>query len=374
MDNFDVLTLACPIEDGPVPADFLPVDDPRIKVVALPAAHTPHRFAFEILKMHRSLAYVIDNSVYLHFAIGGLFGDWGSVCALIAHGKGRQFAVWTDRVESQVAAHQARLRKGPKRFYYTAIAYLEKFYEREIIKRSALGLFHGMDCFEAYSPFSSNPHLVHNIHLGKESHSTDAELQERLRYSGPLRIVYAGRAHSDKGIYDWIEALSELQSSGFEFRATWIGDGPELENVRRLVSQTSPSLPIRFVGSVEHANAIRMLRSSDIFMFCHKTPESPRCLIEALICGLPFVGYDAPYPRNLIGKNGGGILVPQDPKTLACAVRSAAEQRKELTFKARMDGAHFDATSVFRHRSELMKSVGRAQSIEFVDQRNRHVG
>ena len=110
-----------------------------------------------------------------------------------------------------------------------------------------------------------------------------------------------------------------------------------------------------------------MLRSFDVFMFCHKTQESPRCLIEALICGLPIVGYDSPYPRNLISKNGGGILVPQDPKALACAIRTAAEQRKELTFKARMDGALFDAATVFRHRSELMKSVGLAQSIEFVN-------
>ena len=214
--------------------DFLPVDDPRIKVLALPPAYTPHRFAVEALKMHRSLACVIDNSVFLHFAIGGLFGDWGSVCALIAHQKGRQFAVWTDRVESQVVAHQARLRKGPKRFYYAAIAYLAKYYEREIIKRSALGLFHGMDCFEAYSPFSSNPHLVHNIHLGKESHSTDAELEERLMYSGPLRIAYAGRAHNDKGIYDWIEAISELARCGFEVQATWIGR-------RTRIGERSPS-------------------------------------------------------------------------------------------------------------------------------------
>ena len=78
MDNFDVLTLACPTEDGTAPVDFLPVDDPWIEV-ALPAAYTPHRFAFEVLKMHRSLPWVIDNSVFLHFAIGGLFGDRGGV-------------------------------------------------------------------------------------------------------------------------------------------------------------------------------------------------------------------------------------------------------------------------------------------------------
>ncbi len=176
--------------------------------------------------------------------------------------------------------------------------------------------------------------------------------------SFPLRIAYAGRASQHKGIYDWIEALFELVSDNFQIRATWFVDGrPELAAARRLVSRKSLLDRIRFVGAVDHAHFIDALRSFDAFMFCHKTQESPRCLVEALICGRPIVGYDSPYPRNLILTNGGGLLVSPDPKALACAIKKLGTQKKALTIRARMDGVLFDADTVFRHPSDLMKSI-----------------
>jgi colanic acid/amylovoran biosynthesis glycosyltransferase len=365
LENFEAVTLACPTFYEKPPADFLPLDDDRITFVDLPAAYTPHRFAASIFKMRRTLEDIIDRSTYLHFAIGGLFGDWASLCALIAYRKGRRFAIWTDRVESQVAAFHAKTRKGPKRIYYEAITFMMKPYERLVIKRSSLGLFHGMDCYRAYASFSGNPHLVHNIHLGTESRITNADLNERLRYSGPLRVAYAGRAHRDKGIFDWLEALTEADSGGLKFVATWFGDGPELKTARKLVENLNLSDRIFFVGSVEHSDLITELKSFDLFLFCHKTQESPRCLVEALICGLPLVGYDAPYPCDLISKHGGGKLTPADPQSLADALTQFTAQRAVLTERARLDGENFDADSVFKHRADLMKTIpNRPHSID----------
>lgn len=360
LDNFDVVTLACPTSDGHAPADFVPIDDRRIKFVALPPAYTPHRFAAALLKTRKTLAKVINESDYLHFAIGGLFGDWGSASAIIAHRMRRPFAVWTDRVESQVAAFQAVSKSGLKKYYYLAMARLVKLYERQVIRRSALGLFHGMDCYEAYSQFSANPHLVHDVHLGKESQIGDPEFEDRLRCSGPLRIAYAGRAHRDKGIYDWLEALTHAAKAGAAFEAVWFGDGPELEAARKQIVKEELSEKVHMVGSTDHQILITKLRSFDVFLFCHKTRESPRCLIEALICGLPIIGYDSPYPRDLIKINGGGILVPaNDTVALAAAIISFNRERHVLTHKARLDGSLFDADSVFKERSDLMKTLGR---------------
>jgi glycosyltransferase involved in cell wall biosynthesis len=237
---------------------------------------------------------------------------------------------------------------------------LIKHYERRIIRRSALGLFHGMDCYTAYSTFSSNPQVVHDIHLGNTNHVTDAELKERLRYQGPIRIAYAGRVHRDKGIFDWVETLTLVANLGAVFTATWFGEGPELERARDLVAVAGLGDQVRLPGATDHATVIRSLRSFDLFLFCHKTMESPRCLVEALICGLPLVGYDAPYPRDLIKRNGGGLLVKKDPAALAAALAAFPQQRDELTRRAFQDGLPFDDESVFRHRSELIKTLKRS--------------
>lgn len=359
LENFSRLTLACPTSYEAPPSGYLPVEDDRIKHVALPVAYTPRTFAAALLKMSPGLQTLIASSDHLHFAIGGLFGDWASVCALMAHRSGRKFAVWTDRVESKVAAFQSKTKRGPKRLYYAATAAIMKRYERAVIKRAALGLFHGMDCYEAYSAYSSNPHLVHNVHLGEESQISDAGIAERLRHTGPVRIVYAGRVHRDKGVFDWIDALSSAVNDGVDFRAVWFGDGPELESARQCVAANKLSEMVEFPGAIgDHLALIERLRTFDLFMFCHKTQESPRCLIEALMCGLPLVGYDSPYPRDLIKERGGGILSLVDrPELLPQSIRKFSEERIDLTRRAQLDGKPFNAESVFRHRSDLMKAM-----------------
>ncbi|HVY42908.1 MAG TPA: glycosyltransferase, partial [Hyphomicrobiaceae bacterium] len=97
----------------------------------------------------------------------------------------------------------------------------------------------------------------------------------------------------------------------------------------------------------------------DVFLFCHKTPESPRCLIEALQCGLPIIGYDSPYPRDLIRRNNGGILTPaNDPARLAEALNRVGADKEalfDLNKRAAQDGSGFTDTFVFEHRSLLMK-------------------
>ena len=179
-------------------------------------------------------------------------------------------------------------------------------YERYLIGHAALGLFHGMDCYDAFAKYCSNSHVVHNVHLGASAWISEQELDRRLlRRRAPLRLVYAGRAHLDKGIYDWIEALSIASREHIDFTATWYGEGPELEAARTQVIQRGLSAKIRFPGSLESSKVMRELHVSDAFVFCHKTPEAPRCLIEALMCGLPIVGYDSGYPRDLI-RNGVG--------------------------------------------------------------------
>jgi colanic acid/amylovoran biosynthesis glycosyltransferase len=357
LNNFDTLTLACPTLDDDPPTGYLPIIDERITFEALPVAYTPLRFASSLRTTTPILKKAIAASDYLHFAIGGLFGDWAAVSAIIASRSDRPFAVWTDRVESQVTAFQATSKRGLRKFYSVAVAALMKTYERKIIQMSAVGLFHGMECYEAYSPYSTNPHLVHDIHLGRQHQITDAEIATRLDYKGPIRIVYAGRVHRDKGVFDWIEALSYAAKEDIDFRAVWFGDGPEIDAARHHVMNRNLSDRIEFPGAVtNHLSLIARLRSFDLFMFCHKTQESPRCLVEALICGLPLVGYETPYPRDLIKEHEGGILSAFGrPELLPGSIRKFCEQRNEVTRNAQLDGKLFDAESAFQHRSDLMK-------------------
>jgi colanic acid/amylovoran biosynthesis glycosyltransferase len=368
LQNFDRVLLCNPLLETPSPPPGTSplidtVGSTKLEIHPLPAAWTPLRFIRTLPEAVRKIVALIDRATDLQFAIGGLWGDWGALAALIAARRGRKAAVWTDRVESEVMRLQAERMSGARRLYRLANAALARRFEAYVIRRSAMGLFHGMDTYSAYAPLNPSAHLVHDIHLGPEARIGEAELEAKLARSAdhPLRIVYAGRAHPDKGVRDWIETLKKLAARGVAFSATWYGDGPEYEAARLLVAEIGLASCTAFPGATQNRpQLMAALREADIFLFCHKTPESPRCLIEALLAGTPIVGYDSAYPRDLIARHGGGLLTPGSPAALADAVAEVAGnpgRRRLLIEAAALDGHPMVDEDVFRQRSDLIKSL-----------------
>jgi len=366
LENFDQVEFFGPefVVNQPPPAS-LPVEQivhaERLSIYPLPGTYNPITFARRLPAAARVLRRHIRTADYLHFGIAGVWGDWGSVAAQIAQHEKRPYAVWTDQVASRVADFTARGKRGINRLYWNITAALTGPYERNVIRGAALGLFHGADCYAAFAPISPAPRLVHDIHVPRAAAITPAELDRKLAELRPeLQIVYAGRAHPQKGIRDWIETLTRLAEQGVNYHATWFGEGHMLDDARAAVATAGLESRIQFPGNVEeHAVLLRHLKKADLFLFCHKIPESPRCLVEALICGTPIVGYRWPFAEELISENRGGILTPTDD-TASLAGQLAEltiERRADLIRRAAQDGSHFNDEAVFRHRSELMKEL-----------------
>lgn len=368
-ENFEQVTVMHPLEPGDPPPSWIPVrssaiDLERVHLVALPTAYRPDRFFRFLPSVRRQIAQLIDQADYLSFSIGGLFGDWGSVAALEAHRKGRRFAVWTDRVESEVVrheAHAARTRKARLKasLYHRPMALLE----RAIIRRAALGLFHGAETYATYAPFAAKAEIVHDIHLRAEDRIPPDDLQNKLQgaMTGPLNICYLGRADVMKGADDWIQVMASLKQAGVDFLATWWGDGERLPEMKAQVERLGLAEQVALPGFIRDRSAIlKVLREAQVFVFCHKTPESPRNLIEALVSGTPLVGYDSPFPKDLISAHGGGLLTPKDDigALVSCLVGLAQDRQRlaELIGRAAQDGLPFNDVAVFRHRSEVIRA------------------
>jgi glycosyltransferase involved in cell wall biosynthesis len=126
------------------------------------------------------------------------------------------------------------------------------------------------------------------------------------------------------------------------------------------VAQAGLADVVALPGFVADRQAVvAALRQAHLFLFCHKTPESPRCLIEALMSGTPIVGYDGAYPRELVEGSGGGCFVPlgavaQLAEQVATLQR-APQDLLDLQDAARRDGQRFDQDSVFRDRSAILQ-------------------
>ncbi|WP_159873494.1 glycosyltransferase [Novosphingobium sp. 9U] len=226
-----------------------------------------------------------------------------------------------------------------------------------------MALLQGGDTFEAYARFAPDPHCTYDIHTSADEQIAPTMVeakQARARNGAPLDIVYLGRATAMKGPFDWIETLQRLHQDGVPFRATWIGDGPDLPAIRERVAALGLGASVELPGFEDRRELLlARLKQSDLLLFCHKTPESARCLIEALVCGCPIVGYDSAYPRDLVARQGGGVFAPQnDVAALAAQVVRLHRDRAtlaELIGQAAASGTLYNEDTVYAHRAELMK-------------------
>ena len=155
--------------------------------------------------------------------------------------------------------------------------------------------------------------------------------------------------------------MAGLKSAGIDFHATWLGEGERLQAMKAEVDRLGLGEQITLPGFVRDRTAIlKALREAHLFVFCHKTPESPRNLIEALVSGTPIIGYNSPFPQDLISANGGGLLSPKDDvKALVASLVGLAGDRKRLSNligQAALDGSAFNDVEVFRHRSEVIRT------------------
>ncbi len=337
----------------------------RFDLVPLPWAYSLLKFLSCYSSVRASLAALISRCRYLQFAIGGLFGDWAAVAALEAHKQGRAYAVHTDRVEHEVILQVTRGARLRTRMKARVLAPLMASYHKWIIKNCALGLWHGEDCYSAYSPFCDRSYLIHDIHTKPSDSISDIEVSEKIKRAKndqTIRICYAGRIDPMKAPIDWVQAIGRARDLGVNLHATWMGDGVLLDAMKATIANRGLNSSIELIGfEGDRDKLLKRIRESHIMLFTHITQESPRCLIESLVCGTPIIGYQSRYPEDLVKDFGGGMFVPmKDWKQLGDLLSTLSKDRQRLSqliLQAGENGTRFNDEAVFHERSELIKKV-----------------
>jgi glycosyltransferase involved in cell wall biosynthesis len=368
LENFDEVRVCCPITPRSNnsglrrsrPIDSLP-DQHRTKFIFLPFAYNLYDYMRSYRNVKEALSAEIQKADYLAFSPHTLVGDWPTVAVGEAIKQNRRYAIEADVVYEKVSRVAHERASSWKRLLNNII--LEPIFtsrHRRALRHSNLAMLQGQDVFDAYGPHCSNAHKVYHMPIDRDDYITDDELEAKLASldeERPLKICYVGRAIDMKGPMDWLHVLRLLEQRGIKFEATWLGDGDLLSRMRTISSN------VNFPGYISnHFEILRALRDSDIFLFCHKTPESPRCLVESLASGCPLVGYGSSYPRDIVSHLGGGSFVEiGDREGLTELVAGLAANRgrlKDLVRQASASGRLYERDATMRRRIDLIKSMG----------------
>jgi colanic acid/amylovoran biosynthesis glycosyltransferase len=359
--NFESVVFACPAlsEDQnegyilrSVPIREIPFNTHfvRIPYTYREDVHLSHYFS-----TRRLLRKLIAEADYLLFSPHAPF-DWPTLAAREAIRSGRKFDIecdldWNNLMRFRIAQTRSKLKRARVRL-------LAKLLKRDVdycLAHSAVALLQGKEVFEAYRDIAPNPRMVLNVQVDERDHIPAKELQEkiaRIRSGAPLKIIYAGRINERKGALDWVKAV---RSSGLDISATWYGDGPDRESMK----SEATGLPIVMRGVRPRNEIMEAMRESDVFLFCHKVAESPRCLSEALASGIPIVGYRSAFPQGLVEAHGGGAFVDigdwQGLGSLIAELDHDRDRLVSLVLAAAATGRSLDRNSAMQHRIDLIK-------------------
>lgn len=335
---------------------------PAFTLVPLPDTYRLRTLRTARLEAEALLLEHMKRASFRVFSYGGGLGDPGEIAAALARKHGLAHAVWLDRVESQVVRHSGAptwLGQARSRLKARLVAH----HENRAVRAATLTLLHGATVYDHFRPTAQNPHLVEDIHLQSDDRISGDALARKLSslQSGPLNILYCGRADPMKGGHAWIEALVRLKAADVAFRAVWVGEGRELDAMKtqaRSAGLTPEEMS--FPGFIaDRGDVLDRYRAAHVFMFCHMTDESPRNLIESLHGATPLVGFRDPYAAKLVGEQGAGALVERgNVDDLVTAVGGLAQDRThlaDLVKRAAKSASHLTRDQVFQHRSALVR-------------------
>jgi glycosyltransferase involved in cell wall biosynthesis len=161
---------------------------------------------------------------------------------------------------------------------------------------------HGIDC-----------DVIELFQLGTE--------QRAPEYESRRGVVFSGRLTVAKGTRDVVEAARQAP----ELEFTVAGSGP----LRAYAEKAAASLPnLRYEGFVDPAVARRLVKGARVVVVPSYVAETGgRVALEAMAAGTPVVAYPSGGLREYVSHTGGGLLVSQEPRSLAEACLRVSTDR-----------------------------------------------
>jgi len=182
----------------------------------------------------------------------------------------------------------------------------------------------------AYSKFAPE------VPLEVIANAIDAEdlVRDRLdrKETGPLHLVYVGRISENKGIFEAVAALAQLNREGRMMRLTIAGSGPDETRLRSLVAELGLNDEVHFAGPLYGEAKNALWRSAHVFAFPTYHREGlPYALLEAMAAGaVPVTTRVGAIPDVLVDGVNGVLVAAKDPADVADALRRLDADRHQL--------------------------------------------
>lgn len=147
------------------------------------------------------------------------------------------------------------------------------------------------------------------------------------RPDGELHILSVSRLVKSKGQDVLLRAVSLLKQAGLPVRLRIGGDGPEMDALQTLARELQLGDFATFLGSLAEDRYLAEMQAADVFVLASHAEPMGVVYMEAMSTEIPTIGTNAGGVPEMITDGVNGVLVPpNDPQSLACALRRLHQQ------------------------------------------------
>lgn len=174
-------------------------------------------------------------------------------------------------------------------------------------------------------------------------------------------IIYVGRFRPEKGIQYLIQAMDIIRQKEANARLILGGEGPEEENLKRLVEQANLGNCINFIGQIPNEKVHEYMAAADVFVLPSLSEGFPIVSLEAMASGLPIVTTKVRGLPEIVKDGENGFLVePKNPEQIAEKVLLLLEDeelRKRISENNRARAKEYSWESVIDRLEEVYKAI-----------------
>jgi glycosyltransferase involved in cell wall biosynthesis len=161
------------------------------------------------------------------------------------------------------------------------------------------------------------PHIFRHKSARMLETGIDAERFLGAERRTGLRLLWVGTLTARKAPILAILALAKCQTAGLHAHLEFIGQGPELEKLKRIATKLDLLKQVTFTGFLPHAVVADKFRDANIFLFTSIRDTSGNVLLEAMAAGLPSVVLCHQGAAEITTPETAIRVAPNDPQTVA---------------------------------------------------------
>jgi glycosyltransferase involved in cell wall biosynthesis len=120
--------------------------------------------------------------------------------------------------------------------------------------------------------------------------------------------LYVGRMSGEKNIDRLLRLFRYVADEHASVYLVLVGDGPDLDDLRRLAQELGITERVRFTGGVPYATMPEYMGAGDFFVSASLSEVHPLTFIEAAAANLPSLGIRSPGVSDIIQNGETGLL------------------------------------------------------------------